>query len=111
MLRGIGQRTAVAITLVGVLLLSVATCVLPAQPTTHRCCMHMSMPCEGKADCCKVSPQIPPATVTPLFSGFASNNVTEDFLSAASGSASREAAIAPVVPSQSSPPGIFILRI
>jgi hypothetical protein len=67
--------------------------------------MHMSMPCEGKADCCKVSPQIPPATVTRLFPGFASNNVTEDFLSAASGSASREAAIAPVVPSQSSPPG------
>ncbi|MGA1982786.1 MAG: hypothetical protein ABSG84_09930 [Acidobacteriaceae bacterium] len=110
MLRGITRRTAVAITLIGVFLLSVGTCVVPAQSTTHRCCMHMSMPCEGKADCCKVIPQTPPATVTPLFSGFASINVTEDFLSAASGSAARNTAIAPVVPSQS-PPGTFILRI
>lgn len=111
MLRGITRRTTVAITLIGVLLLSFGTCVVPAQSTTHRCCMHMSMPCEGKADCCKVTPQIPPATVTPLFSGFASIDVTEDFLAAASGSAAREPVIALVIPSQSSPPGNFILRI
>jgi hypothetical protein len=111
MLRRISQRTAVAITLVGVLLLSVGTCVVPAQPAAKSCCMHMSMPCEGKADCCKVSPQIPLAAVTPLFSGSASMTVTEDFLSAAMGPASRQAAIVPVAPSQSSPPGIFILRI
>jgi hypothetical protein len=111
MLRGISQRTAIAITLMGVLLLSVGTCVVPAQPATHRCCMHMSMPCEDKADCCKVSPQIPPATVTPLFSGFASINVTEGFLAARDSSMSRGDVIAPVVPSQSPPPGVFILRI
>jgi hypothetical protein len=106
----LSQRMAVAITIMGMLLLSVGTCVIPAQSATHSCCAHMSMPCEGKADCCKVIPQVPPATVTPLFSGFASISVTADFFSVASGAASHEAATV-VVPSTSPPPGIFILRI
>jgi len=110
MLRGITSRTAVAISLMAILVLSVGTCVVPARATTHSCCMHMNMPCEGKADCCKASPQVPPASVTPLFAGFASMDVAEDFLSA-NNSWTREAAIAQIVPSQSPPPGIFSLRI
>jgi hypothetical protein len=70
----------------------------------------MIMPCEGKADCCKISPQVPSATVKPLFSGLAPMSVTEDFLSASPAS-KRAASIAPVLPSQSPPPGIFSLRI
>jgi hypothetical protein len=92
------------------LLLSVGACVVPAQAATHICCMHMTMPCEGKADCCKASPQVPPATVTPLFAGFAPMDATEDFLSANSNSA-REAVVARVSSSQAPPPGIFSLRI
>ncbi len=112
MLRGISQRTAVAITLMGVLLLSVGTCVVPAQQATHKCCMHVGMACSGvKADCCKASPQIPPATVTPLFAGFASTDVAEVFLSAKDNPASRGVAIAPALPAQSPPPGNFSLRI
>lgn len=111
MLRGITHRTAVAITLVGVLLLSVGTCVVPAQSVTHSCCMHMSMPCQGKADCCKAVPQVPPATVTPMFAGFVSTDVAEDFFTASDGFTSRATAITPVLPSLSPPPGIFILRI
>jgi hypothetical protein len=95
----------------GVLLLSVGSCVIPAQAAIHSCCVHMSMPCEGKADCCKVSPQTPPAAVTPLFAGFASMDIAEDFLSASDNSSAREIAIAPVLPPQSPPSGNFILRI
>src|ERR1700744_30174 len=103
MSHGITQRTAIAITLMGVLLLAFGTCVVPATPATHRCCKHMSMPCHGKADCCKVNPQIP-ATGTPFFSGHAGANVSEDFFSSASDAALRGQAISPVVASQSSPP-------
>lgn len=112
MLQGVGRRTAVAITLMGVLLLSVGTCVAPAQPAAHNCCMHMSMPCNGtKASCCIVRPQAPPATVTPIFAGFASMDVVQEYLPARASSTSRETVIAAVIPSQSPPPGIFILRI
>jgi hypothetical protein len=111
MLCGIGQRTAVAITLIGVLLLSFGTCMVPAQQVTHSCCMHMSMPCNGKADCCKVRPQIPPATVTPVFAGFASMDVAENLHSLGDRSTLRTAVIASSLPSQSPPPGIFSLRI
>jgi hypothetical protein len=112
MLRGISQRTAVAITLLGVLLLSVGTCVLPTQQATHRCCMQMSMPCESvNASCCTARPQVPPATVTPAFAGFASLDVAAEFLPANDSSLSREVVIALVAPSQSPPPGISILRI
>jgi hypothetical protein len=112
MFSGAGQRTAVAITLLGVLLLSVGTCVLPAQQATHRCCMHMSMSCSGvKADCCKVSPQTPPATVTPVFSGLASMDAAQEFVPASGNSLAGETLTAPFAPSQSSPPSNFILRI
>jgi hypothetical protein len=111
MLCGIGQRTAVAITLIGVLLLSFGTCVVPAQQVTHSCCMHMSMPCKGNADCCKVSPQVPPATVTPVFAGLASMDVAGDSPSLGHSSTLRTAVITSSLPSQSPPPGIFSLRI
>jgi hypothetical protein len=112
MLRGIGQRTAVAVTLMGVLLLSVGTCVLPAQHATHSCCMHMSMPCKSlSASCCTAGPQAPPATVTPIVTGFASMDVAQVFLPARDSSLSREAVGAPIMPPQSPPTGNFILRI
>ena len=112
MLPGVGQRTAVVITLIGVLLLSVGTCILPAQQATHRCCMHMSMPCGGvKADCCKASPQTPPATVIPIFRNLASMDAAQEFVPASGNSLSRETLTAPVIHSQSPPPGNFILRI
>lgn len=114
MLPGVGQRTAVAITLLGVLLLSVGTGVLPtpAQQATHRCCTHMSMSCSGgKADCCKVSPQTPPATVIPVFPGLASMDAAQEFVPASGNSLSGEILAAPFAPSQSPPPGNFILRI
>jgi hypothetical protein len=112
MLCGIGQRTAVAITLIGVLLLSVGTCVLPAQRAAHSCCMHMSMPCESlQASCCVAAPQSPPAAVTPLFTGLTQADVAQNFHLAGDASNPREALIAAVLPSQSPPPGNFILRI
>jgi hypothetical protein len=111
MLCGISQRTGVAITLMGVLLLSVGTCVVPAH-ATHECCMHMGMACNGvKADCCEASPKIPPATVTPLFAGLASTDMAEVFLSTNNRLTLRGVAIAPALPAQSPPPGIFSLRI
>jgi hypothetical protein len=112
MLRGISQRTAVAITLMGVLLLSVGTCLVPAQHATHGCCMHVGMRCPGdKADCCKAGPPVPLATVTPLFAGFASTDMAEVFLSANNSFTLRGVAIAPAIPAQSPPAGTFSLRI
>jgi hypothetical protein len=112
MLLGVGQRTAVIITLIGVLLLSGGTCILPAQQATHRCCMDMSKSCGGvKADCCKASPQTPPATVTPVFPGLASMDAAREFVPSNGDSLSREILTAPVAPSQSPPSGNFILRI
>jgi len=111
MLRGISQRTAVAITLMG-LLLSVGTCIIPAQRVVRSCCSHMSMPCDGtKANCCKVSPQAPPAAVTQVFPGFASMDAAEDFFPASGKSTPHPIVVATVLPPQSPPPGISILRI
>ena len=112
MLRGISQRTAVAVALMGVLLFSVGTCVLPAQHATHSCCSQMSMPCApAKTNCCTASPQAPPAVVTAVFSGFTQMAATLVSLPASDSSVSRVGAIAAVLPSQSPPPGIFNLRI
>jgi hypothetical protein len=107
---GIVQRMAVAITLMGMLLLSVGAGVSPAQHAAHACCMHMSMPCgSANASCCVADSQTPPAT-TPVLPGITAPDAAQEFLSAG-GATSRQATIVAVVPSQSPPPGIFILRI
>lgn len=112
MLRGLYQRTAVAIALLGVLLFSVGTCVLPAQSPTHSCCAHMNMPCAPSArNCCTASPQVPPALVRPAATGIASIAAVPAFLPARVGFESRNAVAATVIPLQSLPPGAFILRI
>ena len=112
MLRGISQRTAVAVALMGVLLFSVGTCVLPAQHATHSCCSQMSMPCApANASCCAASPQVPPAVVTATFSGATQMAATQVSLPSSDSSVSCVGVIAAVLPSQSPPPGIFNLRI
>jgi hypothetical protein len=112
MLRGVNQRTAIAITLMGVLLLSIGTCVIPAQSAAHSCCSHMGMPCPSvNAGCCAASPGTPTAVVTPAFPGLAPIDIAADFLPAGDSSVSRDAMIASILPSQSPPPGIYILRI
>lgn len=113
MLCGIGQRTAVAITLIGVVLLLSGTSLLPASQTaSHSCCLRMSMPCErSQASCCTVAPQVPPATVSQVFPGLASVEVVQSFALAIDRPDSRDAAATAVVPSQSPPPGAFSLRI
>jgi hypothetical protein len=95
----------------GVLLLSVGTCVLPAQPTTHSCCMHMSMPCESKASCCVATSHIPPAMVTPAFQHFAAIEAVQAVLPAPGHSISRDALASGFLTPQSPPPRNFILRI
>src|SRR5579859_3890332 len=111
MLREATRRTAVAIALMGVLLLSVGTCVLPAQAATHGCCMHMTMPCEPGANCCVAAPHTPPAMVTPAFHGVAAVEAVRGVVAAGDGAISRDVAAAVVLPAQASPPGNFILRI
>jgi hypothetical protein len=112
MFRGINQRTAVAIALMGVLLFSIGTCVLPAQQAAHSCCMHMSMPCGTSArTCCTTSPQIPPAVVTRADTGIAPVVATLAFPPASVMPELHYAATVAVIPPKSSPPGGFILRI
>jgi hypothetical protein len=113
MLRGTGQRTMVAITLIGVVLLSSGMCMLPASHSAaHSCCLHMGMPCDSShASCCAVDPQIPPAAVTPAFLGVASMDTVQGFPLAMDRPASRGAATTTVTPSQSPPSGAFRLRI
>jgi hypothetical protein len=112
MLRVLNHRTAVAIALIGVMLFSVGTCLLPAQSATHSCCAHMSMPCGPSArNCCTASPQTPPALVKPAVNGIASIAAAPDLLPVRVESAFSDAVAAPLVHLQSSPPGVFILRI
>jgi hypothetical protein len=113
MLRGAGQRMMVAITLITVVLLSSGMCLLPAQQTSARsCCLHMGMPCDSsQASCCTVGPQIPPATIAPVFLGLASLDIMQGFVLAMDRPASRDAVTTAVTPSQSPPPGTFSLRI
>jgi len=112
MLRGFSQRIAVTVALMGVLLFSVGTCVLPAQHATHSCCQHMSMPCApARANCCTTSPQVPSAVVTATFSGTTQMAAMQVTLPASDNSVSRMGVIAAALPSQSPPPGIFNLRI
>ena len=111
MLLGLHQRMAVAIALMGVLLFSVGTCVLPAQQSTHSCCMHMSMPCGPSAQsCCTAAPVVPAAVVQPAVRGLAVTAVVEWVLPVSVGGLLHDG-MAQAVPSQSSPPGNFILRI
>jgi hypothetical protein len=111
MLRGITRRAAVAIALMSALLLSVGTCLLPAQQPTHSCCTHMSMPCESKASCCVVTPQAPPAMVTPAFHRLDAVQVAQVPTVPGDDLRSRGAPTAAVLPPQSPPPGNFNLRI
>ena len=113
MLRGISQRTAVVITLIGVVLLSSGMWVLPAShSTTHSCCLQMGMPCDSsQASCCTAGPQIPPAAVTPAFLGLASVDAVQGFPLAMDRPATRNAVTTVVAPSQSPPSGAFSLRI
>ncbi|MDR3745272.1 MAG: hypothetical protein P4K80_03980 [Acidobacteriaceae bacterium] len=114
MLRGLSQRITVALALMGVLLLSVGTCMLPAQQATHCCCqhMHMSMPCAPtSANCCAASPQTPPAMVTPEFAGLDAAIVTQVFAPAGQWSASRADDGVAALATHSPPLGIFNLRI
>jgi hypothetical protein len=112
MLRPFSQRTAVAIALMSVLLFSVGTCVLPAQPATHGCCSHMSMPgMPLKSTCCTASPRIPPAVTTAPYRSAPALAITQQAIPAPDHLASRESVIAAVIPSHSPPPGNFILRI
>jgi len=113
MLREATRRTAVAIALMGMLLLSVGTCVLPAQATTaHGCCMHMTtMPCESKVNCCVAAPHAPPAMVTPAFHGVVAGELVRGVVAAGDDAIAREVAAVAVLPPQASPPGNFILRI
>jgi hypothetical protein len=112
MLRGLSQRTAVAVALVGVLLFLVGTCVLPAQHARHSCCSQMDIPCApANASCCAASPQAPPAVVTSMFSGTTRMAAAQVSLPASDSSVPHVVMIAVVLPSQSPPPGIFNLRI
>lgn len=112
MLCGLGQRTAVAVALMGVLLLSVGTCVLPAQRAAHSCCQHMGMPCvPAKASCCTASPQAPVAVITTTLSGSAQMAIVQVSLQAGDNSVTGMFMSAAALPSQSPPPGIFNLRL
>ena len=112
MKRGVNQRTAVAIALMGVLLFPVLMCMGPAQPVVHSCCLHMNMPAGDSArTCCTTNPQTPPAVVTSARSEMAGAFVTQVFVSGIEGAVPRESAVVSLVPAQSPPPGTFVLRI
>jgi hypothetical protein len=113
MLRGAGQRTMVAITLITVVLLSSGMCLLPAQQTSARsCCLHMGMACDSsQASCCTVGPQIPPATIAPAFLGLASVDAVQGLPLAMDRPAWQDRVTTAVTPSQSPPLGAFSLRI
>jgi hypothetical protein len=112
MLRGVFQRAAVAIVLMGLLLAPFGTCLQPAHKTAHGCCAPASE--SGKAaqtNCCTASAPLPAVVVAANLPGSAPMTVAQEFISLDEFSTRSEFPRLAVIPPHSPPAGAFNLRI
>jgi hypothetical protein len=112
MLRGVFQRAAVAILLIGTLVAPAEICLQPTQKAGHACCVSMSEP--GTIihnECCAVRPTLPAIIVAPAVSGSSILIAVQEFGSSQELSSPSEPKISEVIPPQSPPTGASILRI
>jgi len=109
---GVFQRAAVAILLMGTLLVPMGICLQRTQNTAHSCCSHPSEPAKtAQKNCCIASAPLPAVVVTPDLPDAASIMVAQEFVSSDEPSFSSEFQRLSVIPPQSPPTGAFILRI
>ena len=112
MLRGVFQRAAVAIVLMGALIAPAGSCLAQPHRSGHSCCPHTSVPSKAlQNDCCTVRTPLPAVVVAANLPGSASMTVAREFISSNLLSSPREFPAAAVIPPQSPPTGAFNLRI
>jgi hypothetical protein len=112
MRRGVFQRAAVAIVLMGSLLAPNGICLQRAHKTAHDCCVPASETNKTvQTNCCIVSTPLPAAAVTPNLPGPALSSIVQEFIPSDEFSSPSEFPALAVVPPQSPPPGAFNLRI
>jgi hypothetical protein len=112
MLRGVFQRAAVAIVLMGGLLAPNGVCLQRTHQAAHSCCA--PAPESGKTaqpDCCIARAPLPAVVVAPNLSGPVSMSVTREFVLATELSSPGDFPAAAVIPPLSPPTGAFNLRI
>src|ERR1035438_8151286 len=112
MLRGVYQRAAVAIVLMGSLLAPFGTCLQPTLKAAHSCCSHASKSNQFvRTNCCTASAPLPAVVVAPNLPGSAPMTVVRAFVSLDEPSSSSEFSVLSVIPQHSPPAGAFNLRI
>ena len=81
MLRGVYQRAAVAIVLMGSLLAPFGTCLQPTQKAAHSCCSHASKSNQSvRTNCCTATAPLPAVVVATNLPGSAPMTVAQEFI-------------------------------
>ncbi len=112
MLRGVFQRGAMAILLMGALLTPREICLQQTHKEAHSCCAQASQGIKTvQKNCCSVSAPLPAAVFASAFPGLAPFAVMQEFVSSNDLYSSSELLASAVVPPQSPPTGAFNLRI
>jgi len=112
MLRGVFQRAAVAIVLMGALLAPFGTCMQRTHMGAHSCCSHASESRKtAQSNCCVASASLPAVVVAPNLPVSAPMTFAQEFISLDEFSSRNEFSILAVIPPHSPTTGAFNLRI
>src|SRR5271157_3634480 len=108
MSRGVFQRAAVAIVLMGSLLMPSGNCLQPTHKAAHSCCLHASKSHQSVGtNCCTASAPLPAVAVAPNLPGSAPLTVVRVFVSLDESASSSEFSVLSVIPPHSPPAGAF----
>src|SRR5208283_2683232 len=112
MLRGVFQRAAVAIVVMGGLLAPNGICLQRAHKSAHSCCAPAPGSCKTvQADCCTTRAPLPAVVVAPRLSAPVSMSGAPEFVPATELSSPGELLAVAVIPPLSPPTSAFNLRI
>ncbi|MGA2809126.1 MAG: hypothetical protein ABSE87_13415 [Terracidiphilus sp.] len=112
MLRGVFQRAAVAILLMGGLLAPNGICLQQTHKATHSCCAPApESSATVKSDCCAARAPLPAVVVAPNLPGPVSMAAAPEFVPATELFSPGDFLAAAVIPPLSPPTGAFNLRI
>ena len=112
MLRGVFQRAAVAIVLMGSLLAPFGNCLQRTHKTAHGCCAPASESNKtAQTNCCTASAPLPAVVVAPNLPGSAPMTVAQELISLDEFCSRSEFPRFAVIPPHSPPTGAFNLRI
>ena len=112
MLRGVLQRAAVAIVLMGALLAPFGTCLQRMHKAAHSCCSHASESRKtAQTNCCVASAPLPAVVVAPNLPGSAPMTAAQEFIFLDEFSSRSEFPSLAVIPPHSPPTVAFNFRI